>query len=35
MFDSGESAATIATTLGVSRAAVYRVLVERSGQRAT
>jgi transposase len=28
MHGSGESATTIATTLGVSRATVYRVLVE-------
>jgi predicted transcriptional regulator len=29
MHASGESASTIAATLGVSRAAVYRVLAER------
>jgi hypothetical protein len=30
MHDSGESAGTIAATLGVSRATVYRVLAEQS-----
>ena len=30
MHGSGESASTIATTLGVSRATVYRVLAEQS-----
>jgi DNA invertase Pin-like site-specific DNA recombinase len=33
MHASGESAGTIATTLGVSRATVYRVLAEDAGER--
>lgn len=31
MHSSGESASTIAATLGVSRATVYRVIAEQSG----
>jgi DNA invertase Pin-like site-specific DNA recombinase len=32
MHTSGESAATIASTLGVSRATVYRALAEEAGE---
>jgi DNA invertase Pin-like site-specific DNA recombinase len=34
MHTSGESASTIATTLGVSRATVYRVLAEQTAEGA-